>query len=127
MGFSAKFSGTCGICEEPFEAGAEIKRIKHVYHQTDRSSAWGHEVCPIIEEAKRANEPKAPIAARERVYDPRCEDAEPCCEGIGESGIDPVAGVEYDHPDHPENAEHVLALIETGREAELDHWRGHFS
>ena len=45
MAFSAKFSGTCGICGEGFAPGAVIKRIKHIFHQTDRSSAWGHKVC----------------------------------------------------------------------------------
>ncbi len=51
MAFTTKFSGTCGICGKPFEIGAIIKRIKHIFHQTDRSSAWGHETCPSKERA----------------------------------------------------------------------------
>ena len=115
MGFTARYSGTCGACDGSIEIGTKIRSRSGKPSKGYGTVTWVHETCPA----------RWPASGNYDELD-RPPVSEPCHEGLGESGIDPDCGIHFDSPNHPENAEAALALMETGCEDELAHWASHF-
>ncbi len=118
---TARYDGICGTCGESFKAGTTIKRVTRTAR---RGGSWGHTTCAATLKSAYGSDFEAACGVGSIDFDVADE---PCCEGLGERGIDPKCGFNYDDPSHPENAEHALALEETGQHVELAHWAGHFA